>query len=305
MKKDDKLYVRKVLFVSKLGLVLLLGYVVVRTVTLFGHKEKGLAPASALGGDRVYVNQTSEPSVLSLEDYAQVIKRNMFGASGQTDDTDEWASSRNFAHSEGSVSEELGLALFGTISGNPSVARAIIKDLNTGVFDIYGMGQEVAGARIEGIYKDAVIFVLNGERKILRFNAPSSVGSNSNNAKLPSYGTVYEKGETVGAGLEDKRTSVDIQTRIGRVRAMLQEAVVEPYIANGRIEGLMITGLEDIQGAEEFGLKDGDILRAVNGHRLTSKQKAYQVLKKARSQAIIDLELLRGGEIKRLSYALW
>jgi len=305
MKKDDKLYACKVLFISKLGLVLLLGYVVVRTVTLFGHKEKGLAPASALGGDRVYVNQMSEPSVLSLEDYAQVIKRNMFGASGQTADTDKWASSRNFTHSEGSVSEELGLALFGTISGNPSVARAIIKDLNTGVFDIYGMGQEVAGARIEGIYKDAVIFVLNGERKILRFSAPCSVGNNSDNTQVPLYQIIHKTDKAVETDSPDKRNSVDFQTKIGRVRAMLQEAVVEPYIANGRVEGLMITGLEDIQGAEDFGLRDGDILRAVNGHRLTSKQKAYQILKKARSQAVIDLELLRGGEIKRLSYALW
>jgi len=305
MKKDEKLYVHKVLFISKLGLVLLLGYMVVRTVTLFGHKEEDLAPASALGGDRVYVSEMSEPSVLSLEDYAQVIERNMFGASGRTAGGDEWASTRNFANSESSVSEELGLALFGTISGNPSVARAIIKDLKTDVFDIYGVGQEVGGARIEGIYKDAVIFMRNGERKILRFNAPCSVSNNSNNTQRPLYQIIYRRDEAVQTGLPDKQTSVDIQTKIGRVRTMLQEAVVEPYIANGRVEGLMITGLEDIEGAEDFGLKDGDILRAVNGHPLTSKQRAYQILKKARSQAVIDLELLRGGETKRLSFALW
>lgn len=305
MKKDDKLYVCKVLFISKLGLVLLLGYVVVRTVILFGHKENGLAPASALGGDGICMSGTIEPSVLSLEDYTQVIERNMFNNSGRTADADKYASIRNIANSESSVSEELGLALFGTISGNPLVARAIIKDLNTGVFDIYGMGQEVAGARIEGIYKDAVIFMHHGERKILRFNAPCSVGSDSDNTQAPLYQIVHKRDEAAQTDSPNKQNSVDIQTKIGRVRAMLQEAVVEPYVANGRVEGLMITGLDDIEGAEDLGLQDGDILRAVNGHPLTSKQKAYQILKKARSQAVIDLELLRGGETKRLSFALW
>jgi type II secretion system protein C len=303
MKKNDKLYARKVLFISKLGLVLLLGYVVVRTVALSSHKEKGLPPASALGGDKVYVSETVKPSVLSLEDYTEVIERNLFGTSGRTADADKWASIRNFANSENSVSEELGLALFGTISGRPSVARAIIKNLKTNVFDMYEMGQMVEDARIEGIYKDAVVFKHNGERKILRFN--TTIGNDDNNIRAPLCRTINEKGEAVETGLPDKQASVDFQTKIGCVRAILQEAVVEPYIANDRLEGLRITGLENVEGAEGLGLRDGDIICAVNGHQLTSKQRAYQILKKARSQAVINLELLRGNETKKLSFALW
>ena len=44
------MYIRKVLFTTKLALLLILGYVVIRTVLLPERVEKTLAPASALGG---------------------------------------------------------------------------------------------------------------------------------------------------------------------------------------------------------------------------------------------------------------
>jgi len=59
-----------------------------------------------------------------------------------------------------------------------------------------------------------------------------------------------------------------------------------------------------MRGAEDLGLKNGDIIRTVNGHRLTSKQKAYQIFKKARSQAAMNIELLRDNETKTLSFSL-
>jgi len=96
---------------------------------------------------------------------------------------------------------------------------------------------------------------------------------------------------TVGAKLRD-------------IEIMLTKAVIEPYAVDGQVEGLKITGLENMRGAEDLGLKNGDIIRTVNGHRLTGKQKAYQIFKKARSQAAMDIELLRDNETKTLSFSL-
>jgi len=137
------LHIRKVLFISKLALVLVLGYVVVRTVLLPKHIEKTLAPASALARNGVCVNEATGPSDLSFADYVEIVEKNPFVTSAQTTGTSKWASMANFTGFERPVSEELGLALFGTVSGNPAVARAIIKDLKTGVFDLYKIGQTV------------------------------------------------------------------------------------------------------------------------------------------------------------------
>ncbi len=303
MKKDNKLYIHKVLSISKLTLVLVLGYAVVRTVLLPEHIEKSIVPASALGGDKIYVRETIEAPVLSLKDYADIIERNPFGTSEQTN-IGKWSSMSNLTGSQDSVSEELGLALFGTISGSPPLARAIIKDLKTNEFDLYKIGQTVGDSRLEGIDTDTVILVHNGERKILGLNIGKYSSNDDNNARVSSYRTINNNPSGVKTNSPHEQDPVKVPTRIGCVETILKKAFIEPCVANDQVEGLRITGLENIPAAKYIGIKNGDVIRVVNGHRLTSKQKAYQIFKKARSQATMNLELLRGSEIKRFSFSL-
>jgi type II secretory pathway component PulC len=75
-------------------------------------------------------------------------------------------------------------------------------------------------------------------------------------------------------------------------------------VKNHRTEGLKISGLEKIPMAERFGLQNGDVVQSINGQQLTSKQKAFQVLMKARTQSKVDIQLLRDGQRKGLSFDL-
>jgi general secretion pathway protein C len=85
---------------------------------------------------------------------------------------------------------------------------------------------------------------------------------------------------------------------------MLPKADIKPYAVDGKIEGLRITGLEDIEHMGDIGLENGDIIRTVNGHRLTSKQEAYQISKKARTQAVVSIELMRDNKTRTFSFHL-
>jgi general secretion pathway protein C len=88
------------------------------------------------------------------------------------------------------------------------------------------------------------------------------------------------------------------------VEDLFRSATIEPYVKNGRTEGLRITGLEQSPLAAIVGLRNGDIVQTVNGQTLDSKQKAFQVLKKARTQSTINMQLLRNGKTKDLSLDL-
>lgn len=286
---------RKVLLISKLAIVLVLGYVVVRTL-LPKHTENSRAPALALGGDAARTDEATGSPDLSFEDYAKIVERNPFGTSGK------WTSTANLTGSRYSVSEELGLALSGTISGSPALARAVIKDLKTGVLDLYEIDQTVGGARIESIEKDAVVLVCNGQRKVLRLNIGQSGSNNISQVALSQ--TTNKMSNVARADLPTKKAGTDVRKTVGIVEAILNNAAIEPYFVDGQIEGLRITDLENISAVKELGLKNSDIIRAVNGHRLTNKQRAYQIFKKARSQAVIDIELLRDNKTKKLSFAM-
>ncbi len=95
-----------------------------------------------------------------------------------------------------------------------------------------------------------------------------------------------------------------IRTKAKCVETILRKAVIEPYHINGQIEGLRITGLDKILLARDLLLKSGDIIRAVNGHPLSSKRRAYEIFKKARKLPIMKIELLRDGKTETLLYYL-
>lgn len=95
-----------------------------------------------------------------------------------------------------------------------------------------------------------------------------------------------------------------IRTKAKCVETILRKAVIEPYHINGQIEGLRITGLDKILLARDLLLKSGDIIRAVNGHPLSSKRRAYEIFKRARKLPTMKIELLRDGKTKTLLYYL-
>jgi len=108
--------------------------------------------------------------------------------------------------------------------------------------------------------------------------------------------------DTVRTCTPAKPVLTKIQTKIRCVEAILKKAVIEPYHINGQIEGLRITGLDRIPVARDLLLKSGDIIRAVNGHSLNSKRRAYEIFKRARTRPTMIIDLLQDGEAKILLF---
>jgi len=284
------MYIRKVLFISKLALALVLGFLVVRTLVP-EQKEKNSTPASVRGGNATSVHKAMRSSDLSPKDYSEIIESNPFDSSGQTAGSGKWTSTA-FQHS---ASEELGLALSGTVTGSPEVARAIIKDLKTGALELYKVNQIVAGARIESIEENAIVLVCDGQMTVLKLNMADS------GRQLPSAQTPDQTSKVAKTDLVTNKAQIYAQY----AEALLSNAVIKPYSVKGRGEGLQITDLENINIAENLDLKNGDVILSVNGHQLTSKQKAFQVFKKAKTQpGTPDIRFWRDGEIKKLSFSM-
>jgi len=292
--------IRKILFISKLVLVLILGYALVKTVFVPGDAVRFQGPASAAASSRPELSKPDNVSILSGEDYAQIVQKNPF------DGTTRLIAQ---VHSEGyhskafdpSVSAELGLALVGTISGSPAVARAIIKDLQTDVSELYKMGQMIKNCRIERIHPDSVILLYNGQERILHLDI-GYIFDNKGQESLIKSSREFFKPKTHSPQVAQTQSA--FQQQMQPIEIILEEAIIQPHIVNGMVEGLLVTGIENVKEAQMFGLKNGDVIRSVNGHRLVSKQQAYQVLKKAGAQDIMSFELLRNNRTKELSFSI-
>jgi len=297
------MYARKVFLMVKLALALVLAYMTARTVITAPHRAEIFVPTPAGGVENTTWIQPTHLSDTSLEDYSAIIERNMFLGPAPSSNADGYLPGYDAGAPMVSAEEELGLALLGAIAGSPRVSRAIIKDLESNVLGVYKTGDTIAAAHIECIEKYGVILLHQGQRKRLNLGTRGHKQHRTDSTQEASPKNIAQPTSAVKTNLPvDSHTT--IPTKLKNIETVLKNAVNNPYAVDGQMEGLRITGLEKIEGATNLGLKNGDIIRAVNGHRLTSKEKTYQVFKKARTQPMMDIELLRDNEIKTLSFSL-
>lgn len=299
-----KLYSRNILYLNKLALVIVLGLVTVRTVLLPKHIEKSLTPTAARGElNNDSVVTVGQPDSVLIYD-TEIVERNPFVTADEIIDCGNWESIAKSFGFETPASECLALILLGTIAGDPAVARSIIKDPKSDFIDVYKIGQTVAGARIEAIEKDAIVLLYDGRRETLKLNTTQLTDSNESNTPLLSFETSAEVSDAAENHTSIETSVAEVKTKLKCAEKILNEAVITPCIIDGEVEGLRLTSLDNLQAAQDLGLRNGDVLRVVNGHRLTSKQKAYQVFKKARSRANMDIEILRNDKTMRFSFNL-
>lgn len=90
-----------------------------------------------------------------------------------------------------------------------------------------------------------------------------------------------------------------IRTNKKCVETILRKADIDTYCVNGQVEGLKISGLDNISQAKELLLNSGDIILAVNGQALSSKKQAYDIFKKAWKEPIMVIDLLQDGQPKK------
>ena len=93
-------------------------------------------------------------------------------------------------------------------------------------------------------------------------------------------------------------------TQSGGIDKLLKRVELSSYVDEEKAQGLRITGLEGLSMAKYAGLRDGDVIQAVNGQKMTDTRKAFQVLRRARLMPSADIELLSGTEKKTLSFRM-
>ena len=301
---DEKRFV-KVLWIAKAALVAVLLYVGFEVVTNRMHLGAVLDPGAASGKLRVADKHAAPAETHSPSDYTAIIQRNLFT------DADRAANQQSDANRSPAVeslpaADELGLRLVGAIAGGPAASRAIIQNTKSNTTGSYRIGDAIASATrngaarptVEAIHRDAVIVRYQGQPAILKLCAGTTADKGQ---KTPETGP---KADSRSQPAPVANSPSSESSGAGSVSEIFRKATIEPYVRNDRTEGLRITGLDKIPLAEAFGFKNGDIVQVVNGQQLTSKQKAFQILQKARTQSKVNIRILRDGKSKDLSFNL-
>lgn len=286
----------RLFWAAKAGLVVVLVYAAVSTI-VGPLRLRRPEPKSAVGSQAVQMPAAPAAVQEDPTDYSAILHNDPFT------EGDGPALARASAPTETIQSaDELGLTLIGVIAfaGNPSKSRAVIASEEPQLTQSYRIGDSVSSATIEDIESDRVVLRYAGHKCILMQRAGGSTTSRS----APAETSVSQRNvgrPTVPATSEPAGQP---SGRLGYVENVFRHATIEPHVQDDRVDGLRISGLEQSPLAASIGLRNDDVVRRVNGQELTSKQKAFQVLQKARSQSELDIEIVRDGRTRNLSFDL-
>jgi general secretion pathway protein C len=290
----NKTQLSRLFWAIKISLVVAIVYVAAGTVVAPLRVGETFKPREASGREPVKTPDDAVPAPQPAPDYSAIASSRLFGGSDERPERPDLNPQSAASRDPG---EELDLRLVGTLASGPDVSRALIENGRARTTELYRIGETVASATIESIERDRVVLRYRGHARTLMLNTEIGGLKTEDGGQAPAVSASSKP-----APSSDIRLPASEPSRLGQVETLLRKATIEPYVQKGQPEGLKLTGLENVPAAIAFGLRNGDVIQSVNGQVLTSKQKAFQVLQKARTQPKFNMQLLRDGKVMHLSF---
>ena len=85
---------------------------------------------------------------------------------------------------------------------------------------------------------------------------------------------------------------------------LLQQARVRPHYKNGSPDGFIISGIKRNSLFRKMGLRNGDIIKEVNGKPIDTMDEAMAMYQNLVSNNSIDIKLKRRGKERVISYTI-
>ena len=294
------LEIPRILLVTNIVLLVILGYIVAGFIFRNDSGQSAVVePISTTDGE---INALSKDPV-EADNPDIIIKRNIFGSSGLN-------SAKQNPEQETKVNSisvlKAQLRLLATVAGDEEVACAVIENVKTKIQDLYRIGDIIEGTRIERIDRNKIVLVNEGQREVLHLYVTDG---NSDRIEKSAEPVIAQKPDAAEAVNVISPTEREINkkaflARVGGMEAIIKTVQIAPYVEDGKEKGVRITGLEGLSMARFVGFENGDIIQNINGSTVTNRRKAFQILRKARSQSSISIQLLRGQQEKKLSFGI-
>ena len=208
---------------------------------------------------------------------------------------------------------EINATLISTMEAeDPSWSTALIA-ANGGGAAVYMIGEQLLTAKIRDIKRPIldrcarVILENNGELEYLSAcdekTGKRTAAAKPDKPKKPKNKSGRHKYaiKDLGNGKYEIPQD-DVSYALGNLDKLGREARVVPNFADGQPNGWKVFSIRRTSALRQMGIKNNDVLTAVNGHDLSNTEKALEVYGKLQSEKSFSLEVLRNGEPMTLEY---
>ncbi len=284
---------RKHFWVVNVAFILLATWLVARTVNAF--VAAGLAPApSSAPARRTVASATQLATPLDLERLAALLGLPLPVAVAVEEPVTP-ALDPNAAP----VKSSLGAKLLGTlVSSDPAWSFASIHDNAANRSNTFMVGDLLQGAEILEIERERVIIANNGRKEYIdgiagSGTAPVATAVATPTASAPPADEGIRKiNENT---YEVERAAID--KNLNDLNSLATQARIVPAFKDGKAQGFKFFSIRPNSLYSQIGVKNGDVIRRINGMDLNSPEKALELYTKMKDSNRIEIELERNGKV--------
>ena len=186
---------------------------------------------------------------------------------------------------------ELKIALWGTVTGGPPAdSYAVIEDKKENRQSLFQVGDVVQQATIKKIMRSKIILTVNGKDQILEVD----------DSQKPSRMVVGKNLFPEQKQLFEAATNIPLKTD---PLSLMKQVKIRPYFKNGKPNGLLLYGIKPGSAFQSLGLKNGDIVREINGTQTLAAKDAMMIYQDMESISDMRFVVRRRGQEKEIIYS--
>lgn len=248
------------------------------------------------------VSAPSSP-LMAAEDlmaYAPILEKGLFGtaAAGKLSAVMQPSATAVAAPPAASLGD---LILLGTAIGSYRETFALVQKAGKEE-RVFRLGDTVFDTGpLVSVSKEAIEILVNGQRT--KVVSPLAISTESTVKTPPPGGGPPNAGlaSQVGAGsyVIDQRA---LNSSLDNIGQAMTDARLLPSIRDGKVEGFRASEVKPQGIFGTIGIKNGDILRAINDFPIDSPEKAIQSFASLKGQTRIKLDLVRDGQPTTFNY---
>jgi general secretion pathway protein C len=201
----------------------------------------------------------------------------------------------------------LNVRLRGTAVRDKGESFAVIEDRNTRKEDLYRIGDIILGeAKVVQIFESRVILLRDGEKETLELFVEKEPPKRRRSEVVSSQSPPPVLGKGIRR-LGANRWSVsreEVESAKANLSQLMTQVRIVPNFAEGKPDGFRLLSIKRGSLFDRLGLRNGDVIRRINGVFLDNPQKVFELYEELESGQSISVDILRGKREQTFNYEL-
>jgi len=201
---------------------------------------------------------------------------------------------------------ELKLKLWGTITGEDGLTRAVIEDQTKKEQAFFRAGENVASAKIKLILREKVILSVKGEDQILEIERPTGLGGP---AFSPRVGPSVNRPPSAPQQAARQARPRSIRMKLDRLGTIsdnpedwIKDATAAPFVSDNGENGLMINRITPSSPLRRLGIRNGDVVVSINDQPVGELGDIFEALMEVSEGEALSLNFKRRGRERQIDF---